>query len=441
LRFFRRAPTGLIGRIFAILLLTLLIESGISTLLYERASRFSLRDDEAHRLAEHLVIARKLVSEQPVSARKEMADELTTSRYEVVWRRALPPLPPIAPALDRMAQQVLAWEPELAGADLQLRLTSPGRNARIVGGLRLPDNSWIYFRTRDPLGKFQFAFERILLALVPAIALILIGGLLVRQTLLPMRKLSEAADRVGSGDDSEVPEIGPGEVRKVIQAFNRMQARIHRLIFDRTQALAAVGHDLRTPLARLRLRADGVADAETRDALHSDLIEMEAMIASLLSYLSGESDTEQPVAIDLAVLCASLVDDAGDRGRAAQYVGPDHLELRVRPIGFKRALVNLTENALHYADALTIAVVEHADAIEIRFDDNGPGIPDEALETVMEPFVRLDPARARDTVGFGLGLAIVRRAVMAEGGSFTLTNRTGGGLSARIRLPVISPQA
>jgi signal transduction histidine kinase len=431
---------GLLGRIIAILLLTTVLEFGVSTLLYERASQFSVRDDEARRLAEHLVIARRLVAESPRDRREAMAAELTTDRYELRWSPVLPAPPRISPSLDGMRQQVLNWEPTLRTSDLRLRLTSPGRSSVVTGGLRLSDGSWLHFRTLESLRTINLAWERVLLALIPAIALIVIGGLLVRRTLLPMRQLATAADRVGrsgpEGAPIRVSEAGPGEVRRVVAAFNRMQARIHRLIEDRTRALAAVGHDLRTPLARLRLRAERVADDELRATLDDDLAEMEAMIASLLAFLGGEGEPEQPVLIDLAVLSATVADEASDLGRDVSYQGPDHFDCRLRPSGMKRALVNLVENAMHHADIVCIRLMVHDDAVVLSVEDDGPGIPEEDLPLVLEPFVRLDTARKRDTVGFGLGLSIVVRAVEAEGGQFRLSNRPTGGLCAEIRLPM-----
>ncbi|KQN92523.1 histidine kinase [Sphingomonas sp. Leaf231] len=433
--FLRRPAVGLLGQVLAILLLTLVIEFGASTLLYERASSFAVRDDEANRLAEHLVISRRLIAERPAAERAAMAAELTTDRYRLQWADGLPVVPPIAPALDEMQRQVLEWEPSLATTNLWLRLQSPGRRSVVSGGLRLDDGSWLFFRTRQPVANLNLSFERIALAMVPAIALMLLGGLLLRRVLLPLRRLAKAADRVGHGAVEHVDEDGPGEVRRVITAFNRMQDRIQALIAGRTQALAAVGHDLRTPLARLHLRTEALAHVETRDAIVRDVVEMEAMITSLLAFLGGAADPESASVVDLAVLCATLADDAEDRGRAVTYVGPDHCEWRVRRVGFKRALVNLVENALHYGDAVTITLLTDRAGVTIRIEDDGPGIPDDELDRVLEPFVRLDAARARDTVGFGLGLSIVQLAVVAEGGVLTLANRDRGGLCAQITLP------
>lgn len=430
----RLASTGLLGQVVAILLIALLIEFGVSTILYERASHFAVRDDEANRLAEHLVISRKLMSERPPAERPRMASELTTDRYVVRWEQSVPPPRRIAPALDEMRRQVIAWEPALTGAGLRLQLLSPGRSSVVTGGLQLDDGSWLGFRTLEPVGSLHFAFERVVLALVPAIALMVLAGVALRRSFRPLRRLAEAADQVGHGAVEPVREDGPGEVRRVIHAFNAMQERIRALIAGRTQALAAVGHDMRTPLARLHLRTESLPESDTRAAIQADVDEMEAMIASLLAFLSGD-DPEQLSVVDVAVLCATVADDASDRGHAVTYAGPEHLDWRLRRLGIKRAVQNLVENALHYGSDVVMTLVSEDGALSIRVEDNGPGIPPEKLVVAREPFVRLDPARGRDTVGFGLGLAIVSQAATLEGGELILANRPQGGLCAEIRLP------
>lgn len=437
-----RPSVGLLGRIVAILLLAVTIEFAVSTYLYERASHVSVRDDEARRLAEHLIVARRVLNERPAVERAEVAEELTTDRYIVSWSANDPPRPPIAPAMSSMRQQIVDWEPSLASTDIHLRLTSPGRTSVVSGDLRLDDGTSLSFRMREGVRTLDLALGRVLLALIPAIALMLVSGAMIGRILRPMRTLARAADKLGRGMAGQgqgaiiVPERGPGEVRHVTRAFNRMQARIGRLIDERTRALAAVGHDLRTPLARLRLRADSISEDELREAIGGDIEEMESMVGSLLAFLGGEGEAEQPELTDLAILCANLADDAVDHGRDVRYVGPDHFDCRLRRFGMKRALNNLVENALHYGERATITLQsDRCGVVCIRVEDDGPGIPEESLELVLEPFVRLDTARRRDTVGFGLGLSIVARVVAEEGGELTLANRPEGGLCAEIRLP------
>lgn len=429
-------PLGLVGTIFAILLLTVTIEFGASTYLYERSSRFSVREDEARRLAEHLVVARKILDKAPRRERPAVAaDEVTTDRYQVRWSADAPPTPHFAPALVETRRQILAWEPSLADSNLRLRLTSPGRNAALLGELRLSDGSWLLFSSHELVQSLDLAIGRIALALVPAIAFLILGGLLIRRALVPVRILAKATAKIGSGDGGiHVEEMGTVEVRQLIHAFNAMQERIHRLIDDRTQALAAVGHDLRTPIARVQLRAEAIEDEALRNAIARDVSEMEAMVGSLLAFLGGEGDPEQPTRTDVAVLAATTIDEAQDRGQDALYVGPDHADAVIRRSGFRRAIVNLVENALHYGKSATLTLEITDGHIRILVEDDGPGIPEDRLDDVLKPFSRLDDARARNTQGLGLGLAIVQRAVEAEQGQLTLSNREEGGLRVEILL-------
>jgi len=434
---FVRPSLGVVGRILVILLLSVTVEFCTSTLLYERASQFSLREDEAHRLAEHLVITRKLIAERAPRERATMASLLTTDRYDVRWSASAPPPPPMAPKLREMREQILSWEPSLSHSDLWLRLKSPGLQSMVVGGMVLPDGSWVHFGTRDVANGWDLAIGRVMLALIPAIGLLVIGSLLVRSTLRPVRMLAQAAERYGYGDRVILPEIGNGEVIRVVRAFNAMQDRIQRLIADRTQALAAVGHDLRTPIARMRLRIDMIPDGAMRDGMQRDAIEMETMIASLLAFLGGDESDRPFARADVAVLAATMVDDAGDHGHPVSYEGPDHLDADVRPHDLKRALDNLVSNALRHARNVVLSVERRGAHLVLRVEDDGPGIPESRLDDARQPFVRLDAARERNTEGLGLGLAIVDRIAAAHGGELRLSNRREGGLRAEIEIPLV----
>ncbi|KEQ55235.1 ATP-binding protein [Sphingobium chlorophenolicum] len=430
-----RRHVSLVGQIFAILLLTLTLEFAVGIFLNERANHLSLQDDEARRLAEHLVIARKLLIEQPPEQRHALALQLTTDRYDVHWTPSSPPPPPLAPGLERMRRQIITWEPTLEQSGLWLRLASPGRSvSEINGGLRLADGSWLYFGARHSGGKWTFAIGRMGLALIPVLALLIGGGILIRRTLAPLRDLTRATERIGLSDEVVVRESGSNDVRNLIRAFNAMQTRIHRLITERTETLAAVGHDMRTPLARLRLRLENLPENEAREGIEDDLTEMGEMIDSLLAFLGGEKNGEPPVRTDLAVLVATVVDAFQDQGRLVDYAGPDHLEMAVRSLSLRRAIINLIENALHYGGRARVTLARQEREVLIRVDDDGPGIPRDKLEEVLKPFARLDEARQRNTRGLGLGLAIVARAVELEGGQLTLANRPEGGLRAEICL-------
>ncbi|MET0249827.1 MAG: ATP-binding protein, partial [Sphingobium sp.] len=266
------------------------------------------------------------------------------------------------------------------------------------------------------------------------IALLLVGGLLIRRTLAPLRDLTRATEQVGIGHRIEVAEAGTSDVRNLIRAFNAMQDRIHGLIDERTETLAAVGHDLRTPLARLQLRLEDVPDSGAQAAMSHDLEEMGSMLDSLLAFLGGEEDPETPARVDVAVTLATLVDGFQDQGKDASYDGPDHLETVIRPVSLRRAVSNLIENALHYGACAHVSLERDGEEIVIRVEDEGRGIPPDRLAEVLRPFARLDDARQRNTGGLGLGLAIVVKTVEREGGVLTLANRAEGGLCAAIRL-------
>lgn len=431
---------GLVGRIFAILLLTVVLEFAVGTLIYERASHLSLQEDDARRLAEHLFISRKLVSEQPRLEREALARQLNTEHYDIHWTPALPPPPPLSPELDRMRRQIVAWEPSLGRSNLRLHLASPGRSSEISGGMQLADGSWLYFGMHNVASKWEFTLGRMGLALIPVLALLFVGGLLIRRTLRPLRDLAHATERIGLGDQVAVPEAGTEDVRHLIRAFNVMQERIHRLIAERTETLAAVGHDLRTPLARLQLRLDGLTDTPAREGVAGDVAEMEAMIDSLLAFLGGERDPEPAARMDIAVTAASIADEMQDHGRDVSYAGPDHFEMALRPVGIRRAIVNLVENAVHYGQRARLHLLQDGDRLVIRVDDDGPGLAEHEMVEVLKPFLRLDTARQRNTRGLGLGLAIVDRVVALEGGTLTLSNRPEGGLRVEISLPLPSAE-
>ena len=428
----RHGPIGLLGRLLAILLLAMAAEFGASTLLYERASSFSVHEEAAEQLAENLVASVRILGAQAPAQREASARLLSSDHYRAFWSPVPPPPSPVSSELARMRAQIVAWEPSLDIAGLQLRL---GAGRLIVGSLRLPDGSALVFRARERVYRWDAELGRVLLALVPAAAVLIAGMVAIRRTLRPLARLTRAAEGLGAEAHVHLPEEGTNEVRHLIRAFNAMGDRIHQLVADRTEALAAVGHDLRTPLARLRLRLDALDGEGAEAEIRSDLDEMATMLASLLAFLGGDDDPEPAQRIDLAVLVATIADRFADDGHDVRYEGPAHLDAIVRPSSVRRAVANLAENALSYAGAAEMSVAREGAMIRIAVRDRGPGIPPERLAEVRQPFVRLDEARARNTGGLGLGLAIVARAAAADGGTLHLANRDGGGLEAAILLP------
>ncbi len=279
------------------------------------------------------------------------------------------------------------------------------------------------------------------------IVMTLLGGAMifwaVRKLLIPVRTLAEAAERLGRDvvNAPALPESGPSEIVTAAIAFNTMAARIRRFVEDRTFLLSAIGHDLRTPITRLKLRAEYMEDDEQRQKMLADLDEMEAMVAATLAFGRDITTSEPVTRIDLAILLRTILDEAADgnpdKAEALSYSGPDHLAIRARPLGLKRAFTNLTGNALKYGGGARITLRRlPRDIIQADIEDSGPGIAPEAMEAVFEPFRRLETSRNRETGGSGLGLSIARNIFHAHGGDVTLHNLPGGGLRARVTLPL-----
>ncbi|MFG1245123.1 ATP-binding protein, partial [Xanthobacter sp. V7C-4] len=237
-----------------------------------------------------------------------------------------------------------------------------------------------------------------------------------------------------------LPETGPKEVRELAHAFNGMQARIAELMERRTQALAAVSHDLRTPMTRLRFRMEDVDDPVLRAAMAADVAEMEQMVDATLSYLRGEASEEPVRPLDLVALVETLVDNARDRGLAADLAAPPRLVVAGRLVSLKRMVSNLLENAILYGGAAHVVLAEEGGEAVLMVRDKGPGIPDDQLSAVLEPFVRLEASRSRSTGGVGLGLPIARAVAQAHGGTLILENGAGGGLVVTVRLPKVQPE-
>ncbi len=266
---------------------------------------------------------------------------------------------------------------------------------------------------------------------------ILVSLLAVSWATRPLRRLAEAANGLaGDLDQPPLAETGPAEARAAAVAFNRMQATLARLIAERTRALSAMSHDLRTPLTRLRLRSEMLNDASLRAHIQGDLDEMQNMVEGTLDYLRGLQDTETPRPLDINALVHSLAEDFAAAGKPGTVVeGQADSPYPARASALRRALSNLVDNALKYAGAASIGIEDTAGMLRIVVADRGPGIPAQALARVQQPFQRLEPARSRDGGGVGLGLAIASDIAAMHGGRLHLSNRTGGGLCAALELP------
>jgi signal transduction histidine kinase len=274
---------------------------------------------------------------------------------------------------------------------------------------------------------FAFVFAGCILALAYAVA---------RMATRPLRKLASAATQLGRNIESPpLPESGPAELRDAAVAFNAMQARIRRDIQERTTMLAAITHDLQTPLTRLRLRLEKVEDEDLRERLVADLSAMQGTIAEGLELARSADLREAFAPIDFDSLLDSACADAHDAGQDVTLRGRTGTKVLGAPGALRRCLTNLLDNAVKYGRFARVeAALEGTHAV-VRICDGGPGIPEDQLAAVLDPFVRLESSRSRETGGTGLGLAIARNIAERHGGTLTLRNRAEGGLEATLMVP------
>lgn len=427
-------------RVIAVVAITAVAGLTASIYLYEGSTSLTVREEEAHRTSEHIAVVTRMLEHEVPDRRARIVEFSSTQHFKLGLFQKPIELGRRSEALDEMQQQMLSWEPSLNGRNLRLHLGSPAEETEVMGSLQLSDGSWLHFRTQNLIGEWPGKVYRIAIVSMPMIALLLIAILTLRRVLRPLELLAEAVTHVGSDEPIVLPEQGIPEFRGLIRAYNDMQGRIVAMIKARIEALAAVGHDLKTPLARLRLRVDDIDDGQARDQMLDDLDEMEQMLDSLLTYFRGDDHQEKPRLVDVAVLITSIVDSLQDAGYDITYIGPEHCDVEMRPAEFKRALSNLTNNACQYGNIATVKLLVNNSELRILVEDDGPGIPEEDMQRVLEPFQRLDPARQRNTSGVGLGIPIALRVVTSAGGALILRNRPEGGLCAEVvlkRLPAI----
>jgi len=270
------------------------------------------------------------------------------------------------------------------------------------------------------------------------ISTVLVALIATRHLAKPLRHFAEGARRFGADFGAPpIEPVGPIEIRQVIVAFNAMQGQLQHFINDRTQMLAAISHDLRTPLTRMRLRGEFIEDPEQQQRLFRDVDEMQAMINASLEFFRDDARLEQATSFDLAELLRTLTDDYRDQSIDIAISSPQHLVFFGRPMGIKRVVGNLLDNAVKYAQEPTIELSADDQQVTLLVLDRGPGIAPESQEQVFAPFFRLEGSRNKNTGGVGLGLSAARAIVLGQGGTLTLCNRPDGGLEVKVLLPVL----
>lgn len=257
-----------------------------------------------------------------------------------------------------------------------------------------------------------------------------------RRITRPLTKLANAADHLGRGGQGvSLKEEGPTDLRSAIAAFNAMQERLTRMIETQRTMLRSVGHDLRTPLTSLRIRAEIMEPESERTKVIATLDEMKAMMEEILTWAEDASGLEELHRVDLNALLASLSDDYHDAGEKVAYEDGESVIVLCRRVSLRRALRNLIDNGLKYGGAVDISLVADVGAVCVCVDDQGPGIPEEDLREVLKPFVRLETSRSKETGGSGLGLSIAQSIIQAHGAELDLHNRESGGLRVSFKLP------
>lgn len=427
-------PDGLSGRIALLLVLALAgAHLAVAAVLYlERSAQadVTLLDAELRRLG---VLADALDG-RGADARADIAG-LAGNPMSVLLLSDLPDVgAEVAPLPDRLAGQVAAALPgrKVAGSTV----TEPGETARrLILSIPLASDGnapeWLLASLRlDAAFQPPARIDHLVLIIGLPFALVLSVGLwFVRRLVRPLQVMADAARAVGHGERRMVlPEEGPRELRDVATAFNEMQERLASAEAERLRMVAAVGHDLRTPITSLRIRAE-MLDREDGGPIIRTLEDMTVMAESLIAYARGMRDAEPISDIDMAELLGRLCTECG-----ATLNAKDAVVLRGQPVALGRALRNLLDNARRYGGGARVHLCQRAGMAEVQIDDDGPGIPPGLREDLFRPFVRGEASRSSETGGAGLGLAIVRSVVERHGGSITLTNRDEGGLRATMVL-------
>ena len=463
---------SLAGQMVALLLLALVLSHVVGFVIYRDERTQLLRGALKEEFLARTAAVTRLLDATPADLHGEIlrAGGSGITRYWLApapvesqaWQgQALSHLLQVLPARLRADQPAMltdslspATNPYLAGSKLHPMSSASwevlpagawplGREARLLQlndwngfGLAVPlsNGVWLNAVYAKPVLVPGSTYQTFLSLGIAALAISCIAILMARLIARPLKDIAVAAERVGLGEEvAPIPECGPGDVRGTAEAFNRMQTRLRRFIEDRTRMLAAIGHDLRTPITSMRLRAEFIGDEDTKKKMIATLDEMQAMTEATLAFARDDAQREETRNVDLSALLESLCADLADLGWDVTFRNGKKIPYRCRPDSLRRAVRNLIENAVRYGDRARVTLATKIDTIEITVEDDGNGIPEQEFERVFQPFVRLEDSRNRETGGVGLGLSIARSIVRAHGGDIALFN--GSGLHAVITLP------
>lgn len=431
-------------RIALTILAAMLASLALNALFIQVAGTWARPPIERTGLLEQIAATARVIEAAPAELRPRLASAASNPTLEVAWQaeRTQFNLPTQGVHVDTDKVPVLR---RLLGPDRAIYAFNPDdwpdahAQGHYMALMQLADGSWLSFTPPERSWGLDAGTRIAVIIALGLVATLLVAWLATRQLANPLQRFANAARRFG--DDLQAPPIdveGPEEIRQAIVAFNTMQAQIQHFVGERTHMLAAISHDLRAPLTRMRLRSEFMEDEDHQRKLVRDVDEMQSMINAALAFFREDTHRERPTAFDLSELLQTIIDDFRDQDIVIAFDGPAHLVYDGRPLGIKRVVVNLLENAVKYGQHPSITLGRSEHGVRIEVSDQGPGIPQEVLQRVFDPFFRLEASRNRDTGGVGLGLSAARAIVREQGGELTLSNRNGGGLLACVALPLHS---
>ncbi|MGY4751888.1 ATP-binding protein [Pannonibacter sp. Q-1] len=317
-----------------------------------------------------------------------------------------------------------------------LRQDEDGDPNQLAVSVALPDGRWLNARIDTGGPPLQWAWPTLASMLLTGAVVIVVVWMMVGRISRPLQRLAENADRLGRGSAVHpVKASGPDEVRRLTTTFDDMADRIIRLLAERATMLAALGHDLRSPITAMRLRLEMVDDEETRERMGNCLDEMQTLVESALALARGAGTAEPVVRVDLGWMLGQLVDELREAGGDASLSIARDFIIHGRQASLKRALRNIADNAIRYGGEARITLLGTDDMAQILIEDAGPGVPAHERERIFEPFVRLEGSRSRDTGGSGLGLAIAKMVIESHGGSLMVEDQNNSGARFAVGLP------
>jgi signal transduction histidine kinase len=306
----------------------------------------------------------------------------------------------------------------------------------LIAHIRLLDGMWLSVDSTLEPQAVSWPYRALVSAIVLLLAVIGLAWYGVRWVTRPLKTFAQAAEKLGENiDRAPLPEKGPTEVVSAARALNEMQTRLSKYLSDRTRILTAMSHDLKTPITRMRLRAELLEHEVTQAKFKQDLAELEAMVSGTLDYMRGVQDGEPLAAINVNFLLKSLQNDSLELGHAVHIVGQAEVDFVCRPQSLKRCLANLIENAVKYGQVAHVQLIDSETMLQVVIEDEGPGVPASELNTLFEPFYRVEASRSRETGGTGLGLSIARSIAVLHGGTLHAENTEHRGLRLTLDLP------